>query len=239
MLIIPAIDLIGGKCVRLLKGDYSTTTTYQQTPVEQALRFQSARFSRLHVVDLEGAKDGLGRNREAIREIVQAVRIPVQVGGGIRTDEDVDSLLSWGVKFLILGTVALKQPESVSRWVKRWGGDPFIVSLDLRKQRLQTEGWREESQVSVEEMIRRISDWGVTQVISTDIEKDGTLSHPNYATYTQLRGLLGPEVRLIAAGGVSSREHIGRLKEIGVGGAIVGKAIYENRISLEELSSAG
>ncbi|RPI29177.1 MAG: 1-(5-phosphoribosyl)-5-[(5-phosphoribosylamino)methylideneamino]imidazole-4-carboxamide isomerase [Acidobacteria bacterium] len=238
MLIIPAIDLIGGKCVRLLKGDYDAQTTYQQEPVEQALKFQATRFQRLHIVDLEGAKDGLGKNREAIRRILLAVKIPVQIGGGIRTERDAEQLLSWGARYLILGTAALKQPETVTQWTKRWGGKPFIVSLDLRGGRLRSEGWLEESRVSLQEMARRISDWDVTQVICTDIEQDGTLDHPNYQTYSQLLSLLGPDRTLIAAGGVCNVEQINHLKRIGVGGAIVGKAIYEGQVSLEELVSA-
>jgi len=239
MLVIPAIDLIGGKCVRLLKGDYRAQTTYSEDPVGQALKFEDAGFRRLHLVDLEGAKDGLGRNREAIRRIVQAVKMPVEIGGGIRRSEDVEQLLSWGVRYLILGTVALKQPHAVSQWIGRWGPDPFIVSLDLRDDRLQSEGWLEESRVSLDEMSGRLSGWGVKQVICTDIEKDGTLDHPNYETYSKLRELLGETTSLIAAGGVCSLEQINELKRIGVEAAIVGKAIYEGQVSLEELARAG
>ncbi len=238
MLIIPAIDLIGGKCVRLLKGDYGAQTTYGEDPVGQALKFEAAGFRRLHIVDLEGAKDGSGRNREAIRKIVQAVKIPVQVGGGVRTSEDVEQLLSWGVRYLILGTVALKQPRAVSEWVQRRGVEPFIVSLDVRGGRLQSEGWLEESRVSLDEMAGRLSGWGVSQVICTDIERDGTLDRPNYETYSKLRALLQDTTTLIAAGGVCSVDQISELKRRGVAAAIVGKAIYEGQISLEELARA-
>jgi len=238
MLIIPAIDLIGGKCVRLLKGDYAAQTTYAEDPVGQALKFQEAGFRRLHIVDLEGAKDGLGRNREAIRKIVESVEIPIQVGGGIRASEDVEQLLGWGVCYLILGTVALKQPETVAGWVKRWGGEPLIVSLDLRGGRLQSEGWLEESPVSLEEMTSRLSAWGVSQVICTDIERDGTLDHPNYDTYSKLLALLASGTTLIAAGGVCSIGQIEKLKHVGVEAAIVGKAIYEGQVTLEELARA-
>lgn len=238
MLIIPAIDLIGGKCVRLLKGDYGAQTTYSEDPVGQALKFEAAGFRRLHIVDLEGAKDGSGRNRVAIRGIVQAAKIPIEVGGGIRTSEDVEQLLSWGARYLILGTVALKQPRAVSEWIERWGAKPFIVSLDLRGGRLQSEGWLEESRVSLDEMTGRLSGWGVRQVICTDIERDGTLDRPNYETYSKLRALLPDATTLIAAGGVCNLDQIGELKSRGVGAAIVGKAIYEGQISLEELSRA-
>lgn len=236
MLVIPAIDLIGGKCVRLLKGDYSAQTTYSEDPVGQALRFESTGFRRLHLVDLEGAKDGSGRNREAIRKIIEAVKVPVQIGGGIRSSEDVEQLLAWGARHLILGTVALKAPRAVSEWVERWGAEPFIVSLDLRDGRLQSEGWLEESRVSLEEMIGRLKGWGLREVISTDIERDGTLDQPNYQTYSKLRALLGSATTLIAAGGVCSLQQIAELGRVGVEAAIVGKAIYEGQVSLEELA---
>ncbi len=238
MLIIPAIDLIGGKCVRLLKGDYGAQTTYSEDPVGQALKFQAAGFRRLHIVDLEGAKEGSGRNREAIKRVVQAVNIPVQIGGGIRRTEDVEQLLSWGARYLILGTVALKEPEAVGEWIDRWGAGPFIVSLDLRAGRLQSGGWLEESRVSLDEMAGRLSAWRVRQVICTDIERDGTLDHPNYETYSKLRALLGEGAALIAAGGVCGLNHIAELKRRGVAAAIVGKAIYEGHVTLEELAGA-
>lgn len=238
MLIIPAIDLIGGKCVRLWKGDYAAQTTYSEDPVGQALRFEAAGFRRLHVVDLEGAKEGSGRNREAIRKIVEAVKVPVQIGGGIRSSQDVEQLLSWGARYLILGTIALKQPQAVGEWIERWGAEPFIISLDLRGGRLQSQGWLEESRVSLNEMISRLLDWGVRQVISTDIERDGTLDHPNYDTYSKLRILLGDATTLIAAGGVCSLDQIAELKRARVDAAIVGKAIYEGKVTLEDLARA-
>jgi phosphoribosylformimino-5-aminoimidazole carboxamide ribotide isomerase len=236
MLIIPAIDLIGGKCVRLLKGDYRAETVYSEDPVGQALKFQSARFSRLHIVDLEGARDGAGKNREAIRRVLSAARIPIEIGGGVRTADDVSELLSWGAKHLILGTVALKHPETVSDWIARWGAAPFIISLDLRGGRLQSEGWVQSSSVTRDEMARRIDQWRIEQVISTDVERDGTLEQPNYAAYRELRAQLPDRVTLIAAGGVCSVIQIEQLKQLGVGGAIVGKAIYEGQVTLEELA---
>jgi phosphoribosylformimino-5-aminoimidazole carboxamide ribotide isomerase len=239
MLIIPAIDLIGGKCVRLFKGDYTRQTIYSEDPVGQALRFQAVRFSRLHVVDLEGARDGLGRNREAIRNIFQAASIPVQLGGGIRSTQDVEQLVSWGASYLILGTIALKEQQLVTEWVKRWGSEQFIISLDLRGGQLLAEGWLEQSRVDLTEMIARITDWGICQVICTDVDRDGTLEQPNYATYEELLARLPKDSFLIAAGGVSSLEQVERLRRLGVSGAIVGKAIYESQISLEELSRVG
>jgi phosphoribosylformimino-5-aminoimidazole carboxamide ribotide isomerase len=151
----------------------------------------------------------------------------------------VEQLLSWGIRYLILGTVALKQPDVVTQWIERWGPEPFIVSLDLRGGSLQSEGWLEESRVPMSEMCTRVSNWGVRQVISTDIDRDGTLEQPNYNTYSNLRGLLPPETSLLAAGGVCSVKQIAELERLGVQAAIVGKAIYEGQVSLKELVRVG
>lgn len=239
MLTIPAIDLIGGSCVRLYKGDYRKQTTYSDDPAAQAVKFQDAGFQRVHVIDLEGAKEGTGKNREAIRQVAAAVNVPVQVGGGIRTLDDVRELLDSGVSYLILGTVVLKQPDLVSEWVEAVGGDKFIVSLDLRAGKLQSEGWLEESEQPVAEVLARIIDWDMRQVICTDVEKDGTLEQPNWATYRSLLKQLPEEVDLIAAGGICRPEHITRLGEIGLAGAVVGRALYEGEFTWEEMLRAG
>ena len=238
MLIIPAIDLIGGACVRLLKGDYEKQITYGSDPVNQALRFQSAGFTRLHVVDLEGARDGEGKNRGAIQGVIEASRVPVQVGGGIRSAADVDQLLSWGASRLILGTLALEGPDEVATWVSRWGGGHFIVSLDLRGGKLQTEGWLAESSLGIEEMVERLVTWGVKEVICTDVESDGTLEQPNWSTYQSLLKSLPDDTSLIAAGGISAPEHLSRFRDLGLSGAIVGRALYEGEYSWEEMRSA-
>lgn len=239
MKVIPAIDLIEGKCVRLYRGDFGRKTVYSDDPVKQARIFESVGFSRLHVVDLEGARDGGGRNRPSVHRILKSVVIPVQLGGGIRGSEDVAQLLDSGISYLILGTVVLRQPDEVERWLEKWGPDPFIVSLDLRKGRLQSQGWLEESSLDLKQVVERIMSWELSQVICTDVERDGTLEHPNYDSYSQLLEMLGSSTSLIAAGGISSLDHVDRLRRIGVGGAIVGKALYEGRLSLEEWASAG
>ncbi|UCF36481.1 MAG: 1-(5-phosphoribosyl)-5-[(5-phosphoribosylamino)methylideneamino]imidazole-4-carboxamide isomerase [Acidobacteriota bacterium] len=239
MLIIPAIDLMDGECVRLYKGDYQQRTTYAPDPVEQALRFEETGFRRIHVIDLDGARAGSGQNRQAIRRVIEACRVPVQVGGGIRGIRDVEELFEWGAQYLILGTIALERPGEVDQWVKRYGGEPFIVSLDLRKGRLQTEGWLEESNRSLEDAVSAIARWGMREVICTDVDRDGTLEQPNWTTYNHLLDLLSDEQSLIAAGGVSAPEHIQELKELGVDGAVVGRALYEGDFSWEELLGAG
>jgi phosphoribosylformimino-5-aminoimidazole carboxamide ribotide isomerase len=239
MLVIPAIDLIEGSVVRLYQGDYSRKLEYSQDPVEQALQFQTAGFQRIHVIDLEGAKTGKGENREAIRHVLEACQVPVQVGGGIRKEDDVAELFGWGAGFLILSTTALEEPERVARWAKEWEGGRFIVSMDLRNGRLQTEGWRTESGRKVTDVVQLVLDWRLKEVICTDVERDGTMEQPNYATYRELRRLLPDRVSLIAAGGISSPDQVRALKKIGVGGAVVGRALYEGKFSWEEMLSAG
>ena len=239
MFVIPAIDLIQGRCVRLYQGDYSRKTIYATSPVRQAVRFREAGFRRLHVVDLEGARWGRGHNRQAIREIVQAVDIPVEVGGGIRTERDVGQLKRWGVKYQILGTMALTEPSKVERWVDRWQAENFIVSLDFREGKVLSQGWSETSGANLDEILEWIRGWGLSQVICTDVTRDGTLREPNYETCRMLRSRLDPTVGLIAAGGVSRREHLDRLQELGISNAIMGKALYETEVSLEELAGVG
>ena len=236
---MPAIDLVQGKCVRLYRGDYSKQMTYSEDPVEQALKFQTAKFLRLHVVDLDGAKSGSGENREVIGQIIQTVRIPVQVGGGVRSEEDVSQLLGFGARYVILSTVAVKEPATVSQWVKKWGGESFIVSLDLRRGKLQCRGWTETSAVGVDEVIARCADWGVQQMICTDVERDGTMEQPHFDTYANLLSRLPPGAFLMAAGGVCLPEHLAQLSEMGVHGAVVGRALYEGQISWKVLADAG
>ena len=239
MIVIPAIDLIAGKCVRLYQGDFARQTTYEMDPVEQGREFQEVGFSRLHMVDLEGAREGTGQNRPVIQEVVRALEIPVQLGGGIRTRQDIAQLLGVGVKYLILGTSVLTSPEEVTRWVDEWGSEPFIVSLDLKGGKLRSQGWVEQSDVELSEVCERIVRWGISQVICTDVESDGTLDQPNYQTYSELGEKLPGSVQLIAAGGISQPGHIARLKQIGVGGAVVGRALYEGEVAWEELIRAG
>ncbi len=238
-MVIPAIDLIEGRCVRLWQGRYDHQTTYPMSPESQALRFQEAGSRRLHIIDLEGAADGGRSNREVIRQVRREVEIPVQTGGGIRTDGDVAELIEAGIDFLILGTVAIEEPQLVEHWIDRWGADRFIVSLDLKHGKLRSRGWTRESAVTLEEMTGRIRSWGVAQVICTDVERDGTLDQPAYETYEMLRLLLGGGIDLIAAGGVSRPQHLRGLKEIGVVGAVIGRALYEGDVSLEDFLRAG
>ncbi|MBI4447278.1 MAG: 1-(5-phosphoribosyl)-5-[(5-phosphoribosylamino)methylideneamino]imidazole-4-carboxamide isomerase [Acidobacteria bacterium] len=236
MLIIPAIDLIDGKCVRLVQGDYSRQTTYSGEPVEHALKFQAARFPRLHLIDLQGARDGIPENAETIRNIIQSVQIPVQVGGGIREALTVQLLLEWGANYLILATVAINEPHKVDEWVRRWGPEQFIVSFDLRGGKLQTKGWTEDSPVDLDQLLERCANWGIQQLVCTDVERDGTLEQPNFGSYSSLIRKIPEGSFLIAAGGISHSRHLSRLRDIGVNGVVVGRAMYEGKIRWEELA---
>lgn len=239
MIKIAAIDLIEGKCVRLHQGDYGRRTTYSSDPVGQAEAFQAAGFDRIHVVDLEGARAGAGKNRAVIARIAGAVDLPVQVGGGIRSADDVEELLGSGVRRLILGTVAVREPEKVERWLARWGSEPFTVSLDLRRGRLQLQGWTETSPLGLVELVRRIAAWRLPEVICTDVERDGTLEEPAYETYRELVALSARRFAVLAAGGVSRPEQIVHLEELGVQGVIIGKALYEGPYGWEDFLRVG
>ncbi|GAB4246247.1 MAG: 1-(5-phosphoribosyl)-5-[(5-phosphoribosylamino) methylideneamino]imidazole-4-carboxamide isomerase [Acidobacteriota bacterium] len=239
MIKIAAIDLMEGKCVRLHQGDYGRRTTYSADPVAQAQAFQAAGFDRIHVVDLEGARAGAGKNREVIARIAAAVELPVQVGGGIRTAADVEELLASGVRRLILGTVVVREPEKVERWLERWGSEPFTVSLDVRKGRLQLQGWTEAASLGLGDVVERVASWRVPEVICTDVERDGTLEEPAYDTYRELLALGDGRFAVLAAGGVSRPEQIVRLEELGVRGVIIGKALYEGLCKWEDFLRVG
>ncbi len=239
MIVIPAIDLISGQCVRLYQGDFGQQTTYRNDPVEQGREFQAAGFARLHVVDLEGARAGSGQNRKVIRLLAEAVDLPIQMGGGLRTEEDVSELLGIGVQYLILGTAALTDPQRVTCWVERWGPTPFMISLDFKGKGLRSQGWLESSGVELNEALDRIAGWEILQVICTDVESDGTLGQPNYALYRELRAQLPGKVTLFAAGGISCPEHVSKLEEIGVDGVVVGRALYEGGMEWERFIDAG
>ena len=239
MLVIPAIDVIGGSCVRLLKGDYEAETRYAVSPDEQARKYQEAGFGRVHVIDLEGARDGQGRERKTVSRIRESCSLPMQVGGGIRKSSDVEHLVEGGVEYLIISTAAADTPELVEEWIESFGADRFIVSLDIRDGRMRTSGWLEESEEPLESIVRRVSGWGIRQVICTDIEKDGTMEQPNLKTMELLLSLLPDDAFLIAAGGVCSPGHVRTLAKSGVSGAVVGRALYEGRYSMEDFLNAG
>ena len=240
MLIIPAIDLIDGKCVRLHQGRFDEKIVYPMDPVAQAVAFREAGFSRIHIVDLSAARSG--RRGPETRQTIPAIArlgVPVQIGGGIRCEADAEELIEMGVAYLIVGTAAVEEPETVAGWIARWGAERWIVSLDLQRGELRTRGWFKKGEASLEQIAGRLTEWGVAQVIFTDVERDGTMTQPNYESFRSLRRRLPESIRILAAGGVAEPGHIAGLREAGASGAIVGRALYEGNSAWSEFLKAG
>jgi phosphoribosylformimino-5-aminoimidazole carboxamide ribotide isomerase len=235
MIIIPAIDIIDGKCVRLTQGDYAQKTVYYEHPEDFARMVEDAGLHYLHVVDLDGAKQGKVVNWKTLENICKVTRLQVDFGGGIKTKGEVRQILETGAKQVNLGSIAVKEPEKVNIWVNEFGADKIILSADVRDGKIAIHGWTETSLITIEDFIKQYQSIGIRYVTCTDISTDGMLSGPNAGLYQQLLAEF-PHINLIASGGVSSKEDLERLKETGVFGAIVGKAIYEGKISLQELT---
>lgn len=235
MLIIPAIDLRDGKCVRLFQGRGDEETVYSDDPVKVALRWQSKGAGYLHLVDLDGAFEGQPRNLPVVEKIVRAVDIPAELGGGIRAFEDIEKILGMGIERAILGTMAISDRWLVRKAVRRFGAERIVVGIDARDGRVAIKGWEEVTGTPLVELVRAVKELGIERVIYTDIGRDGTMAGPNLEATKQLAAKTG--MKVIASGGVSSLEQIRELKEFegfGVEAVIVGKALYEGRLDLEE-----
>ena len=230
MILFPAIDIRGGKCVRLIQGDYDLETVYHDSPAEQAKEWERQGAEYIHVVDLDGAKTGNSLNSEAIAEITKAVKIPVQVGGGVRTMETIDSHIANGVRRVIIGTAAIQNPEFVEEAVAKYA-DKIAVSIDARNGLVATDGWTETTNVRAVDLLERLADIGVKTVVYTDIAKDGMLKGPNFDELQLMNN--ASDIDIIASGGVSTAEDIAMLREMDLYGAIIGKALYEGNLSLE------
>ncbi len=234
MEVIPAIDLLGGKCVRLYQGDYNQSQVFNDDPVAVARQWEAEGATRLHLVDLDGAKVGHPVNLDVIRSIVEAVEIPVEVGGGLRDRDAVAALLSTGVRWAILGTVAVEQPDLVAQLCGEFPGQ-IIVGIDARNGKVATKGWLETSEVLATELAERMAQLGAAAIIYTDIHRDGTMQGPNLEALRDLAAIAA--IPVIASGGVSSLTDLLSLLALepqGVTGAIVGKAIYTGDVSLKE-----
>ena len=232
MELIPAIDLIDGKCVRLYQGDYSQETVYADDPVQVALRWQSLGASRIHIVDLDGARSGNPDNISVVERIVQAVEVPVQMGGGVRTLDTARRILDAGVHRVMLGTVAVRDPQIVHDACAQFGSEAVVVAVDSKDGQVAVSGWISASQIQATDLIASMMKTGVHTFLCTDISRDGTLSGPNYGLMRDLVQVAGEGV--IAAGGIASIEHLKRLTDTGVGGAVVGKALYTGDVELAE-----
>ena len=230
MIIFPAIDLRGGKCVRLIQGDFDKETVYSDDPQATALKWQSQGAKFLHVVDLDGARAGEPKNISAIKSILNAVKIPIEVGGGIRTLNDMEKILSLGVRRVILGSVAVENISLVEDAVKKFG-DKIVVGIDAKNGFVAVHGWEKSSAVKAGELAKKIVAAGVETIIYTDISKDGMLSGVNAETFAELEKISGAQI--VASGGVRSLEDIRALKAAKVAGVIVGKAIYTGALDLQ------
>lgn len=232
--IIPAIDLIDGKCVRLTKGDYNQKKEYSALPLDMALRYQNIGIRRLHLVDLDGAKSSSPKNLHVLEEIATRTSLDIEWGGGIKSDEALRDAFNAGADHLIIGSVAVSQPERFAHWLDVYGGNRLILGADVSDGRVAINGWLEKSEMTIEELIDRFRPHGLHEVICTDITKDGMLQGPTFELYARLQDAY-PEQDIIVSGGISSMDDIFRLDEMGLRHVIVGKAIYEGRITLEEL----
>lgn len=232
--IIPAIDVIDGKCVRLSKGDYNQKKIYAEDPLEVAIMMQDAGCKRLHLVDLDGAKSNHIVNYKVLERIATKTNLIIDFGGGLKSDDDLRIAFDCGASMITGGSIAVKQPDTFKSWIDTYGSEKIILGADARDGKISTSGWTNDSNHDIIPFIRNYMNQGITQVISTDINVDGMLRGPSVNLYKEILEVM-PELYLIASGGVSSMADIEALEQAEVPAVIVGKAIYEERISLKEL----
>ncbi|HXB32174.1 MAG TPA: 1-(5-phosphoribosyl)-5-[(5-phosphoribosylamino)methylideneamino]imidazole-4-carboxamide isomerase [Puia sp.] len=235
MEIIPAIDIIEGKCVRLTQGDYSQKKIYNEHPLEVARQFEDAGLRRLHLVDLDGAKAGVVRNWKVLETIAGKTRLVVDFGGGIKTAEDVEIVFNSGAALATVGSIAVKDGPLFVSWLQEYGAERFLLGADVKNEKIAVSGWLETTDRWVYDFIDEYIGKGVRQIFCTDVSKDGLLQGPSLELYKNIVGKF-PELHFIASGGVSGMDDVARLEEVGCKGVIIGKAIYEGRIALNELS---
>ncbi|MCK7560064.1 1-(5-phosphoribosyl)-5-[(5-phosphoribosylamino)methylideneamino]imidazole-4-carboxamide isomerase [Chitinophaga sedimenti] len=232
--IIPAIDIIGGKCVRLTQGDYAQKTVYNEHPLEVAKEFEDAGITRLHLVDLDGAKKGAVVNWKVLEDIAGKTSMVIDFGGGIKTDKDISIVFESGAAMATIGSVAVKQPEVFFSWVDQYGPEKIFLGADVKGENIAVGGWLETTELSVYDFLQSNVDKGVRNIFCTDISKDGLLQGPSTELYKKILERF-KNIHFIASGGVSNIKDVEALREAGCAGAIIGKAIYENRISINEL----
>ena len=232
--IIPAIDIIDGKCVRLTQGDYNQKTVYNEDPVEVAKMFEDAGIKRLHTVDLDGARSSHVVNTRVIERIATHTNLTIDFGGGIKSDEDLRKAFDAGAQMVTIGSVAVKEPELFASWVETYGGDKIILGADVKNGYISISGWLEEGEQKLMDFICHHTKNGIHNVLCTDISRDGMLQGPAIELYKDIMAHY-PTLHLIASGGVSCINDIERLNEAGIPAVVFGKAIYEGRINLKEL----
>lgn len=236
--IIPAIDLIDGKCVRLTQGDFGQEKIYRKKPLEAAKEFESIGIKRLHVVDLDGAKHGKITNLKVLETICKNTNLTVDFGGGIKSDNDIQSVFNAGASIASIGSVAVKEPEKFFGWLKKFGSQKILFGADVKDKKLAINGWQTMTEFEIIPLLKTYAAKGVSQIFCTDISLDGILQGTSNPLYSEILLNL-PDLKLIASGGVGKIEDVYELDKIGCSGVIIGKAIYEGKITLEELKNVG
>jgi phosphoribosylformimino-5-aminoimidazole carboxamide ribotide isomerase len=234
MRIIPAIDIIDGKCVRLTKGDYATQKTYNEDPLEVAKAFEDSGVSSLHVVDLDGAKAKSIVNHKVLENLATHTDLKIDFGGGLKSDADLKIAFECGAHQITGGSIAVKQADTFKKWIKQYGSDKIILGADVKEDRIAVSGWTETSEEQIVPFIKKYQGEGIQYVICTDISRDGMLEGPAFSLYQSLFSEC-PTIKLIASGGVSDIQELPQLANLGCEGVIIGKAIYEKKISLKSL----
>lgn len=232
--IIPAIDIIDGRCVRLSQGDYDRRRVYDASPEDMAKRYADCGVRRIHVVDLDGAKSSSPKNLKTLERMAVGASVEIEWGGGIKSEDALRALFDYGADCAIVGSVAAREPELFIEWLLRFGGERMILGVDVRDSRVSVNGWREDLNLGVDDMVGEFLPHGVKQVVCTDISKDGMLQGPSFDLYTDLQRRYDG-VDFTVSGGIGSMSDIVRLDELGLRKAIVGKAVYENRITLKDI----
>jgi phosphoribosylformimino-5-aminoimidazole carboxamide ribotide isomerase len=235
MRIIPAIDIIDGKCVRLEKGDYGTKKIYNENPLEVAKQFEDSGIQYLHLVDLDGARSNKIINYKILEAIASKTKLKIDFGGGLKANADIEIAFESGASQITGGSIAIKNPSLFQEWIKKYGSEKIILGADANNQKIAISGWLEESEQDIIPFIQDYQKQGIQYVISTDIAKDGMLNGPSFELYEAILKQTS-KLKLIASGGISTFDELPKLKELGCEGVIIGKAIYENRITLKQLS---
>ncbi|MDY2975085.1 MAG: 1-(5-phosphoribosyl)-5-[(5-phosphoribosylamino)methylideneamino]imidazole-4-carboxamide isomerase [Alloprevotella sp.] len=236
MLVIPAIDLINGRCVRLSQGDYAQQTTYDAGPEEMVETYVAHGFHRIHIVDLDGAKASAPRNLETLKAVARIPGAKIEWGGGVKSEEALRDVLEAGAAYVVVGSLAVKEPETFARWLDTFGPERIVLGADVRNGKVSINGWLDDTELSIESLIDRFTPHGLNQVICTDISRDGMLQGPATDLYLHLQTAY-PSIDFTVSGGISGEADLTRLHSLGLRRVIVGKALYEGRITLAQMSN--
>ncbi len=232
--IIPAIDIVEGRCVRLSQGDYAKTKVYDASPVDMAKRYADCGVRRIHIVDLDGAKASAPKNLKTLEKIAVGTGVEIEWGGGIKSEESLRAIFDYGANYAIIGSVAAQQPLLFGEWLARYGGERMVLGADVREGRVAVNGWQQEMELTIEALVDEFLPMGLKQVICTDISRDGMLEGPSFGLYTDLQQRYDG-VDFTVSGGISAMKDIEECDRLGLRKVIVGKAIYENRITLKDI----